>query len=143
MATHNEPEDLNALAHSEELGYETRDLPVAAVGKAGFWFFVFTGGSMIVAAIAMFTVYRLFFSDANPTASTAIPPRSQLPPPPLLQSNVAKTQDMTDMRLREYQGLTSYGWVDEEAGIARVPIEVAIDLTAQRGLPIAPMRGPQ
>ena len=31
--------------------------------------------------------------------------------------------------------LRSYGWVDKNAGIVRIPIDEAIRLTLQRGLP--------
>jgi hypothetical protein len=34
--------------------------------------------------------------------------------------------------------LNSYGWVDEKAGVARIPIERAMDLIVQRGLPVYP-----
>jgi hypothetical protein len=32
--------------------------------------------------------------------------------------------------------LNSYGWVDEKAGVAHIPIERAMELIAQRGLPV-------
>jgi hypothetical protein len=32
--------------------------------------------------------------------------------------------------------LNSYGWVDESAGVAHIPIEHAMELIAQRGLPV-------
>jgi len=32
--------------------------------------------------------------------------------------------------------LNSYGWVDEKAGVAHIPIERAMDLTAQHGLQV-------
>ena len=32
--------------------------------------------------------------------------------------------------------LYSYGWVDEKAGTVHIPIERAMDLIAQRGLPV-------
>jgi hypothetical protein len=32
--------------------------------------------------------------------------------------------------------LNSYGWVDEKAGVARIPIDRAIEIVAQRGLPV-------
>ncbi len=35
--------------------------------------------------------------------------------------------------------LNSYGWVDRKHGVIRIPIERAMDLVAQRGLPT---RGP-
>jgi hypothetical protein len=46
-------------------------------------------------------------------------------------------------RLHEHEDsiLNSYGWVDQKAGIVRIPIERAMDIVAQRGLP-APPPGP-
>ncbi len=55
------------------------------------------------------------------------------PPAPNLQ-----TQPFTDVyRLRESEAkrLGTYGWVDKQGGIARIPIDRAIELTLQRGLP--------
>jgi hypothetical protein len=38
--------------------------------------------------------------------------------------------------LEQEKHLNSYGWVDEKAGVAHIPIDHAIDLLAQRGLPV-------
>jgi hypothetical protein len=40
--------------------------------------------------------------------------------------------------LNEDKTLYSYGWVDEKAGIMHIPIERAMELIAQRGLPVRP-----
>lgn len=37
--------------------------------------------------------------------------------------------------------LNSYGWVDEKAGVARIPIQNAMDLIEKRGLPVCPQQG--
>jgi len=34
--------------------------------------------------------------------------------------------------------LNSYGWVDEQAGTAHIPIDHAMDLIVERGLPVRP-----
>jgi hypothetical protein len=39
------------------------------------------------------------------------------------------------MRQDEDQILGSYGWIDRQKGIVRLPIARAIDLLSQRGLP--------
>jgi hypothetical protein len=57
----------------------------------------------------------------------------QLPPEPRLQ--ISPQQDMRQMRAAEMAALHSYGWVDRQAGIVRIPIERAIELLAERGLP--------
>ncbi len=38
--------------------------------------------------------------------------------------------------LKQEERLNSYGWVDKEAGVARIPIERAMDLIVQRGMPV-------
>jgi hypothetical protein len=38
----------------------------------------------------------------------------------------------------EEKTLYSYGWVDEKAGTVHIPIERAMDLLVQRGLPVRP-----
>jgi hypothetical protein len=45
---------------------------------------------------------------------------------------------LNGIRLNEEQTLYSYGWVDEKAGTVHIPIERAMDLLVQRGLPVRP-----
>ena len=59
-------------------------------------------------------------------------------PEPRLQRNT--TDDMAKFLDNERAGLESYGWVDRQAGIARIPIERALELMAERGLPTADTR---
>jgi hypothetical protein len=42
---------------------------------------------------------------------------------------------LAELKAAEQKVLESYGWVDKEKGIVRMPIERAIELTAKRGLP--------
>ena len=44
-------------------------------------------------------------------------------------NNFAKEQDRV---------LASYDWVDQKNGVVRIPIDRAMDLLAQRGLPVRP-----
>jgi len=55
-------------------------------------------------------------------------------PQPQLQPNPAA--DLNKFRAQEEEILNSYGWADQQAGIAHIPIEQAIDIIAQRGLPV-------
>ena len=43
--------------------------------------------------------------------------------------------------MQEEQTLHSYGWVDQPAGVVRIPIDRAMELLAQRGLPTRPQAG--
>ena len=42
---------------------------------------------------------------------------------------------MEEYRAREDASLKSYGWVDRKAGIAQIPIDEAMKLLADKGLP--------
>jgi len=54
-------------------------------------------------------------------------------PEPKLQ--VDPNRELAEMRRDEQKQLTSYGWVDRSRGTVHMPIDRALDLTLQRGLP--------
>ena len=56
-----------------------------------------------------------------------------MPPEPRLQTN--PREDLRELRAKEDELLGSYGWVDKNAGVVRIPIEDAMKLTVERGLP--------
>ena len=45
---------------------------------------------------------------------------------------------LKEMRTEEQAQLHGYGWMDEKAGVAHIPIEEAKRLTLERGLPVRP-----
>ena len=92
----------------------------------------------IVVHIAIWGLFRYFEastarSEAQPTYPLATKQEQRLPPEPRLQIN--PRQDLSDLRAAEDQTLTTYGWVDRNAGVVRIPIEQAMKLTIERGLP--------
>jgi hypothetical protein len=46
-----------------------------------------------------------------------------------------------DFLMNQEDQLNSYGWVDEKAGVARIPIDRAMDLLVQRGVPVYQQSG--
>jgi hypothetical protein len=85
---------------------------------------------------------------ANPMAATAgMDPQSmsykqmqeqaqQTFPKPVLEHS-EQTQYLDKLR-KENEILGSYDWVDQNNGVVRIPIDQAMDLLAQRGLPVIP-----
>jgi len=60
--------------------------------------------------------------------------RSVAPPMtagPSFQTDPAR--DLREFRAREQAALTSYGWVDRQAGRVRIPVERAMELLLERG----------
>ncbi len=58
---------------------------------------------------------------------------------PRLETN--ERVEINDFRLREEQALNSYGWGNQPTGEGRIPIDRAMELIAQRGLPTTPQTG--
>ena len=53
---------------------------------------------------------------------------------PMLETN--ERGQFRDFLMDQEGQLNSYGWVDEKAGVAHIPIERAMELMVQRGLPV-------
>jgi hypothetical protein len=58
-------------------------------------------------------------------------------PSPRLQTDDGY-QEITDIHAKEDLLLENYSWVDQGKGTVRIPIDRAMELIAQRGLPVAP-----
>jgi hypothetical protein len=57
-------------------------------------------------------------------------------PEPRLETS--ERTELNPVRLKEEEELNSYGWVDQKAGIVHIPIERAMQIIAERGLPVRP-----
>jgi hypothetical protein len=97
-------------------------------------------GLIAVAAVVNLLIYVLFgyFNSREGVKAPAEYPLAAAqgnrePPEPRLQTN--PRQDLADLRAKEEDQLTSYGWVDKNAGVVRIPIDAAMKLTLERGLP--------
>jgi len=54
---------------------------------------------------------------------------------PQPREQISPRLDLEALRAREEAELNSYGWVDRKAGVVRIPIERAMELLLQKGLP--------
>lgn len=112
---------------SVEVGHEPYDRAV--------WSFVYVGGVAVI-----FVVFGLAFAAAviwqsagerlarEPAVS---PLAAQRPEPPGPRLQVSPRLDMQQFRAREDATLSTYGWIDRDAGVVRVPIERAMELLVE------------
>jgi hypothetical protein len=125
--------------NSEAKAYETRDVRLRPL-------VVFIAGLTIVGVftyLVVFVLFRLFSGQAakedarlapSSLARPESPAESRLPPEPRIQAN--PEADMRLLREQEDAVLTSYGWVDRQAGVVRIPIDVAMSQVLEEGLPV-------
>ena len=112
--------------------YEKRDFNMDFV-----WSFAWTLlGLMVAGMVITFLLFagysRIWISRDTPPSRLAstLPAR---PPAPRLQDYPA--QELKEFHAREQEALHSYGWVEPNAGVVHIPIERAMELTLERGLP--------
>jgi len=114
---HHEPGDVNARAVTES------GLAMAAL--------------VIVFSIGLWGVFEYLkhrvTEMALPLSPAAMVNAQKQPPEPRLQPHAA--QDMRQMQSDENKIMQQYAWIDPDKGIVRIPVERAMDLIAQRGLP--------
>jgi hypothetical protein len=114
--------------------YEHTDIDVSVGYKFGLWLAI----SMLISVGIVTGVFYLFEGRgraANLAAQQyplAVGQRKE-PPAPNLQNQPFK--DIYMLRQGEAQKLRSYGWVDKEGGITRLPIDRAMELMLEKGFP--------
>jgi len=130
---------------NEHGGFEREDLSPTGV-------FYFMAGLGVVVVVIYFIVFGMYHM-LNTYESAHQPPMSPLvtapadtravspedtqafPQPRLEESERSQLRQFTEEQDRK---LATYNWVDKDKGIVRIPIDRAMDLIVQRGLPVRP-----
>ena len=130
---HTEPSPTKP-AQNPEIRYEATDAHVRPLYQFLFWISVVT---LVTAGISMAVLRGLekWREGASTRATMAQPQAAQQPPAPRLQQREPK--DLAAFRHEEAEVLSTYGVVDKEKGVYRIPIDQAMKLMLERGLPVA------
>lgn len=150
----NETQPGNSTGHGS---FERRD-----IGVAGVLYFLL--GLAFAGVIIHFVATGLFSllekrtesqqAPISPLVTNAVKDTRHLPPQyngnydeylqknfPAPQLEINERTQLNEVRLHEEQTLSTYDWIDQDAGTVRIPIDRAMDLIAQRGLPVRPQPG--
>lgn len=149
-------------AHKREeidasLGYEQTDVKTRGI----LWFLFCMGIFVAVTAIACHWIGGVLNAHLNKedgpnnkwTKTVDIRQLGDMPSAPEMQNKMAAitqsfptprlqlddgNQDIADLHAREDILLDNYTWVDQSKGTVRIPIKRAMEIIAQKGLPVAP-----
>ena len=147
-----EPEKIDA-----SLGYEPSDVKITGI----LVFLIALGCFVAVTGILCYGIGKVFNAYMNRedgpnskwTRTVDIRQLGNLPNSPDMQNKVAEltqqfptprvqtddgNQDVATLHAREDLLLDNYSWADSAHSKVRIPIERAMELIAQRGLPVAP-----
>lgn len=144
MSMHDRHEQSSEHIDNPDVAHETSDVNVR--GIFGFGIGLALGTALVALLLwgAFSVMVDRFGSGSSPTSSPLTRNRPVVPesqkhaestfPEPRLQPNAP--EDLTKFRQEEHRRLNSYGWVDQNRGVAHIPIERAKQLVLERGLPV-------
>jgi len=129
-------------ARAASMRGEVDDVNVWAIVK-------FAVGILILGIVSYVVLYGMLklFEHQRQASQGQVPTmargeQDRLPPPPRLQMMPGSPSEfkspeyeMTVMREEEQNRLTTYGWINKDAGIARIPIDEAMKRLLERGVP--------
>lgn len=121
-------------------GYERSDMNVKIVVAT----FIVTVGAMVVSMILMrymdldwraggLSNSPMAVERPVPTEASRRSPKPELPDGPKLQ--VLPEKDLAAFNAEQATLRDSYGWVDQDAGIAHIPVSVAKEHVINHGIP--------
>lgn len=105
----------------------------------GFQFGLWLGVAMLISFAIVYATFWLF-EDQEKAADRAAPrfPTAvgvtRPAPTPALQTQPFK--DLHTLRAEEAKQLDTYGWVDKEGGVTRIPVDRAMEVILQRGFAV-------
>ena len=114
-----------------QVGHELSDLRPGYIALFGIAL-----TSVIVAAAVIASLLIHFKAAEHSRQETLVPRLAQereATPGPRLQVDANK--DLREMRAGEDTVLNSYGWVDKDSVIVRIPIQRAMEILTKQGLP--------
>ena len=99
-----------------------------------------TGG--VLFSFALTTILFEFFTqrvESKTAPAHALKIVDEEPAGPLLQ--VVPGLDLRQMKAAEQERYSGYGWVDQRGKVVHIPVEKAIDLMLEKGLPARQEQG--
>jgi hypothetical protein len=130
-----------APRHSD-VSFEGRDIKAGTI----YWY-LFALGAVTAAALVICAFVLHFTNSLAASSDTAPPPsrealRKDYPPEPRLQGVPGHQSDpQKDLRQKlkaDNAANEKLQWIDKNAGIAQIPVEDAMKIIEQKGLPGAP-----
>lgn len=116
-------------------GYEHSDMNPAMVGMAAVGLLVLLALALLGVTLFEQVTVGLPLTISRPADLVGGLQAAPAPTPPMPALEAQAGQSFSHYRAFEEQRLTSYGWVDRTTGVIRIPIDRAMDLTAERSLP--------
>jgi hypothetical protein len=141
------------LPEHDTVSFEARDISISSV----LWSLFYLAVTVLISLV----ICLYFFKFSEKLATSQDTPRpivrqqmsatdeleTSMPPDPRLQGvpgHISDAQqDMREKIAADNKANESYGWLDEKAGVAQIPVKEAMKIIAEKGLPGAAPATPE
>lgn len=126
------------MKNNQQPGHETTDVQTRPIWITG----ILTAVCCLLVALAVTWMFNGLKREAanedtrNGQAGFVSPAPGMQEKFPAPRLQVAPEKDLAALREKASAELNNYGWIDKNAGVVRIPIARAMELTVQRGLPV-------
>jgi len=102
----------------------------------GLLYFALIMATILAAiSLSLIVLFKHFQKVENPGSFVPAPFATERPAPPGPRVQPNPTADMQSYYESQQRILSGYGWMDRQKGIVRLPIDRAMQLLLERGLP--------
>ncbi|MGY3533993.1 hypothetical protein ACVILK_002399 [Bradyrhizobium embrapense] len=112
------------MVQTSGFDFERSDIAINAI----VWIAVGLGAFVLIVPLVMPLIFPQSLHHASPTARPALSSNA----PPL---EIAPSDELARVRREDAEMTDTYGWVDRDRGIVRVPVKRATEMLLRKGLP--------
>jgi hypothetical protein len=142
--SHNSAHNAGALPEHDTVAFETRDVKARTI----YVYLAVLAVAVILSYVVCVFILRATTKMAVESDTPPPPVRQEMgkdyltmPPEPRLQGVPGhRTDPQSDLREKlqeDIQANEQVGWIDQTSGIAQIPVEDAMKIIAEKGLPAA------
>jgi hypothetical protein len=119
-------------ATSEKRDHERKDVDVLSLITIACLLFL---SCMVIFVVVWGMMHYFKFHEPAKTAGQTNLPITTVQEFPKPRLQIRPAEDLAKLRAAEDADLNSYGWVNRESGTVRIPVDRAMQLLLERGLP--------
>jgi hypothetical protein len=141
--SHNSAPNAGAVSENDTVAFESRDVKARTI----YVYLAVLGAAVILSYVASVFVLRITTRFAAESDAPPPPVREELgkdyltmPPEPRLQGvpghGTDPQYDLREKIQEDSQADEKAGWIDQNSGVAQIPVEDAMKIIAEKGLPV-------
>jgi hypothetical protein len=142
--THNSAHNAGALPEHDTVAFETRDVKARTI----YAYLAVLAVSVILSYVVCVFILRVTTKIAAESDTPPPPVRQEMgkefvtmPPEPRLQGvpghGTDPQHDLREKMREDTEANEKAGWIDQTTGVAQIPVEDAMKIIAEKGLPAA------